>query len=263
MNAPTDGPSARPLAGLIVAVTRPRTKGDRLAAELRRLGAEVVEAPAFHLTPPRDPGPLARAAARLADFDWVAVTSAAGIHALAAAAQAAGGGSPRRLAVVGSETSAAAAAAGWEVTMVPDRFDAEGLLEALDHTAVRLAGAHVLLPLAEGAREVLPEGLRARGARVERVAAYGSAPAAPADLEELSACLRDGRFRLLTFSSSSAARNLLAAVGERVLAVPVAAVGPVTAETSRELGYRVVTVAEEYTMDGLVQAVVTWWAAAR
>ena len=149
------------------------------------------------------------------------------------------------------------------MTLVPERFDAEGLLEALDHTAVSLAGAHVLLPLAEGAREVLPEGLRARGARVERVAAYGSVPAAPADLQELSACLRDGSLRLLTFTSSSATRSLLATVGERVLAVPVAAVGTVTAETCRELGYRVVTVAEEHTMDGLVHAVVTWWAAAR
>ena len=91
MKAPTHGPSAGPLAGLMVAVTRPRTKGDRLAAELRRLGAEVVAAPALHLIPPRDPGPLARAAARLADFDWVAVTSATGIHALAEAAQAADG----------------------------------------------------------------------------------------------------------------------------------------------------------------------------
>jgi len=250
------------LADLTVAVTRPPTKGDRLAADLERLGATVVDAPALHLVPPADPKPLASAAARLGEFDWVVLTSAAGVQALSDAVRVAGGGAPRRLAVVGAQTAAAAAAVGWQAEVVPERFDAEGLLERLDRGALSFEGASVLLAVAENARDVLLEGLAARGAAVTRVAAYGSAAASAADLGELAAAIRSGRVDLLTFTSSAAARNLVAALGAFVLAVPVAAVGPVTARTARELGYAVVAVAEEHTMEGLIQAVIRWWASA-
>jgi uroporphyrinogen III methyltransferase/synthase len=113
--------------------------------------------------------------------------------------------------------------------------------------------------VAEDARDVLEAGLVARGARVDRVAAYGSAVAERAELGSLAAAREADRPPLLTFTSSSAARNLLAALGRAVLAAPVAAVGPVTAATARELGYAVVAVAEEHTMTGLVRAVVRWW----
>jgi len=250
--------SAR-LAGLTVAVTRPPTKGDRLVAELERLGATVLEAPALRLVPPPDPLPLRSAAARLDQFDWVMLTSAAAVDALSEAVVVAGAGAPRRLAVVGSQTAAAAAAAGWWADLVPERFDTEGLLEQLDRSGVPLQGARVLLPLAADARDVLPEGLRARGASVERVTAYAQRPVTREQLGALDAAVRAGRLGLLTFTSSSAARNLLAALGPPVLAVPIAAVGPVTARTARDLGYPVVAIADEHTMDGLVRAVSRWW----
>ena len=250
---------SEPLAGLTVAVTRPATKEGRFAADLVRLGADVIEAPLLRLVPPRDPKPLLGAAARLDEFDWVVLTSSAGVRALSQAVAGAGGSAPARLAVVGERTAAVASAAGWRPDLVPVRFDAEGLLEAFDEASVPLNGVRVLLAVAEGAREVLPVGLRARGATVEQVVAYGSVAAAPGDLTELAAGLRDGRIDLLTFTSSSAARNLLAALGPSVLTVPTAAVGPVTAAAARELGYRVVVVAEEHTMDGLVGAVSSWW----
>src|SRR5690606_35196851 len=139
-------------------------------------GAAVIAAPALRLVPPADPAPLRAAAARLDAFDWTVVTSVAGVEALA---RAAGGAAPRRLAAVGSQTARAAAAAGWRVDLVPERFDAEGLLEAFDRAAVPLAGAAVLLAVAADARAVLPDGLRARGAAVERVTAYAAEPTGP------------------------------------------------------------------------------------
>jgi uroporphyrinogen III methyltransferase/synthase len=251
-----------PLSGLTVAVTRPPTKGDRLAADLEKLGARVIDAPALRLVPPADPQPLAGAAGRVADFDWVVLTSAAGVQALSDATRARGGGAPRRLAVVGSQTAVAAAAVGWHAELVPERFDAEGLLERIDRAGESLEGLSVLLAVAENARDVLADGLAARGARVERVAAYGSVATSAAELGELDAAIRAGRVELLTFTSSGAARNLVEVLGASVLAVPVAAVGPVTARTARELGYPVVAVAEEHTMDGLIQSVIGWWASA-
>ncbi len=254
------GGGAQPLVGLTVAVTRPPTKGGRLAAELRRLGALVVDAPALRLVPPRDRTALERAAARVDEYDWVMVTSEAGVEALSAAVAVAGGRAPRRLAAVGPRTAAAAAARGWHAALVPERYDAEGVLEQIDRTGVPLAGVSVLLAVAEESRDVLLEGLEARGATVERVTAYASAPAATSDLAELAGTLRAGRLDLLTFTSASAARNLLAALGPPILSVPVAAIGRVTAGAARDLGYSVEAVAEEHTIDGLVEAVRRWWA---
>lgn len=253
------GGGVQPLAGLTVGVTRPPAKGGRLAAELRRLGALVVDAPALRLVPPPDATALERAAARVDEYDWVMLTSEAGVQALSAAVAVAGGGAPRRLAAVGPRTAAAAAARGWHAGLVPERYDAEGVLEQIDRTGVPLAGSSVLLAVAEDSRDVLLEGLEARGATVERVTAYASAPAAASDLAELAAALRAARLDLLTVTSASAARNLLAALGPPVLAVPIAAIGPVTAGAARDLGYSVEAVAEEHTIDGLVEAVRRWW----
>jgi uroporphyrinogen III methyltransferase/synthase len=91
------------------------------------------------------------------------------------------------------------------------------------------------------------------------VAAYGSVPATRQELAALEAAVRAGRVDLITFTSSSAARNVLAVLGRPVLAVPAAAVGPVTAATARELGYPVVAVADEHTIEGLAGAVIRWW----
>ena len=248
----------QPLAGLTLAVTRPRTKGGRLTADLTRLGARVIDTPAFRLTPPPDSAALERAAARLGEYDWVMLTSEAGVRALSAAVAAGGGGAPRRLAVVGPRTAAAAAAAGWLADLVPERYDAGGLLEQLDRAGAPLCGVNVLLAVAQDARETLREGLEARGAVVEQVTAYAAAPAVASDLGELAAALRAGRLDLLTLTSASAARNLLAALGPPLLAVPVVAIGGVTAGTARDLGYAVEAVAETHTIDGLVEAVRRW-----
>jgi uroporphyrinogen-III synthase len=248
----------RRLAGLTVAVTRPASKGDDLAVALASLGARVIAAPALRLLPPADRGPLLDVARRLADFDWVMLTSSAAVDALAGAASEVNAPPPARVAVVGPRTAAAAAARGWRVDLVPERFDAEGLLGAIDAGAIDLRGRRVLLPLAQDARDVLRAGVAARGGVPERVTAYRAEAADPAELSELAAWLREGRLDLITLASPSAARSLVDALGEAVLQIPAAAVGPVTAQAARGLGYRVDATAEEHTMNGLVDAVLRW-----
>ena len=64
---------------------------------------------------------------------------------------------------------------------------------------------------------------------------------------------------LVTFTSPSTARHLLDLLGAAVLGLPVAAIGPVTAEAAQGLGYRVVAVPDHHTLDGLADAVQRWW----
>lgn len=226
---------------------------------LRCRGARVILAPSVKIVPPERPEPFHRALARLDRFDWVALTSAGGAEAVARAWEAVGPELPRRapqrLAVVGPSTAEAAEALGWSVDLMPDEYTGEALLRALEREVRPLEGTTVLLPLAEGARDLLPEGLRARGAVVTRVTAYRTVGAKAGEGGELRRALDEGGVDLLTFTSPSTAARFLEGAGRDVLAVPAAVIGPVTAEAARELGFRVAVVAEEHTVDGLVAAV--------
>ena len=78
------------------------------------------------------------------------------------------------------------------------------------------------------------------------------------DLEGLRR-LRDGEIDVVTFASSSAVRNLVEMLGgdiQPLRRVRIAAIGPVTADAVREAELEVAVMAEEYTIAGLVSAMV-------
>jgi uroporphyrinogen III methyltransferase/synthase len=249
-----------PLFGRRVLVTRSREQAPALAAALRRAGAEPVVVPLLELAPPAEPGELDGALAELAAYDALLFTSGNAVRAFAARAAERGvslRGLAARVYCVGPGTAEAARAAGLEVHGVPERrFDAEGLLE---HVARELppSGRRFLLPRAEEARETLPEGLRAAGARVDAVTVYRTI-AAPADAPALRERLRHGELDALTFTSPSAAKHFAALLdaGSREAArrCVVAAIGPVTAEALRNLGLAADCVAERPDDACLVEA---------
>jgi uroporphyrinogen-III synthase len=113
----------------------------------------------------------------------------------------------------------------------------------------------VLLPRAESARAELVRGLEAMGATVDEVPIYRAAVPSEASPEVLAE-LREGRIDIVTFTSSSTVRNLVAMLGDAsALERPlIACIGPITAQTARELGLRVDVQAAEYTVEGLVAA---------
>jgi uroporphyrinogen III methyltransferase/synthase len=156
------------------------------------------------------------------------------------------------VAAVGPATAAALGGHGIVPDFVPDEYVGEGLLEGLCLRGVG-PGTRILLPRALEAREVLPEGLRERGARVDVVPAYRTVPGAgdPTALEALKA----GEVDAVTFTSSSTVKGFLDLVGETDLSgVTIAAIGPVTAETARAAGLEVAVEPAEYTVPALVEA---------
>ena len=121
----------------------------------------------------------------------------------------------------------------------------------------------VLLPRAAGAREILPDRLSARGALVDEVIAYAAVPPADLDVEGMRAAIAAGEIDAITFTSSSTVRNFAALVGAAVVAdlartarPLVACIGPITADTAREVGLRVDVVPERYTAAALADALV-------
>jgi uroporphyrinogen III methyltransferase/synthase len=238
-----------------VVVTRARAQASGLAATLRALGAEVVELPAIRIEPRLADDAVRDAVADLHTYALVCLTSPNGVHLLFEA-MAAQGRDARALAnavvaAIGPGTAAALADRGVIADVVPERFVAEALVEAL--ASVEVASRPVLVARAAEARDVLPEALAERGAEVDVVALYETVREAPqpAALEALDTA------DYVTFTSSSTVRNLLDAVGARFPRwARVVSIGPITSQTARELGLEVHVEAERHDIEGLVEALV-------
>jgi len=253
----------RPLFGRRVVVTRARAQAGELSAELEKLGAEVYEFPTIEIVPPEDFGPLDSAIRDLDSFDWLVYTSVNGVEAFVDRLRHHGldlRAVPRgaKVAAIGPATAERLEEVGLRVDVVPKEYRAEALIEALDSGS--LAGKRVLIPRARVAREILPEKLREAGAEVVVPPAYESVPSS-GGREELSLRLRSGEIDCVTFTASSTVENFVGAFGEeeavRLLSgTKVACIGPITAETARKRGFRVDAEADEYTIPGLVEAVV-------
>ncbi len=235
---------ARPLFGRRIVVTRASGQASSVAAQLRELGADAVELPTIAIADPADGGAALRAAvARLASFAWVVFTSANAVDRTFALVRDARAFGVARVAVVGPATADALARHGVVADLVPELFVAEGLLDVWPAGTGR-----VLLPRAAVARDVLPDGLRARGWDVEVVDAYRTVPAQPSDKERAAAAGADA----VMFSSSSTVTNFVA-MGIPVPPV-VACIGPVTARAAEAAGLPVDLVADESTVESLVAA---------
>jgi len=248
---------ARPLFGKRIVVTRARAQASDFAAELEALGAEVVQFPTIRIVDPPDLEPLRRAAAEADRFDWIVFTSVNGVARFWSALRESGRDTRAlagvSLCAIGPATAAAIEMEGARPDLVPERFVAESVVEALENE-VDLRGTRVLLARAESARSVLPDSLRDRGAEVVEVAAYRTVPDAE-EAEGLRARLREGGIDMVTFTASSTVRNYVDVMGTDVARAEVASIGPITSATARELGLRVDVEAAEFTIPGLVRAI--------
>jgi uroporphyrinogen III methyltransferase/synthase len=243
----------RPLHGRRVVVTRARAQASGLAATLRGLGAEVVELPAIRIEPLIDSDEARRAAQEIGDYALVCLTSPNGVGLLFELLLAAGSDARAlagaTIAAIGPGTARALAERGVTADVVPERFVAEALVDAL--ADVDVSGRRVLVARAREARDVLPEALRDRGAEVDVVALYETVREEPA-AEAVEAA---GGADYVTFTSSSTVRNLTDALGERFPdAARVVSIGPVTSEAARDAGLTVDVEAERHDIDGLVSA---------
>jgi len=251
-----------PLAGTRILVGRARHQASSLSAGLRSLGASVVEIPFIEIRKPQSFQPLDDALKNLKRYDWLILTSVNGVEAM---------WERRRkfrltrrhfehlqIAAIGPATKRALVKNGLTVKMVPEEYVAESVVRGLRD---KVSGKCVLLVRAKVARDVIPEQLRAAGAEVDVVEAYETVIPTKSG-ERLRALMKDSTRRphLVTFTSSSTAGNfaeLLGTVRTGLLKdVEFASIGPVTSATLRELHLPVAIEAREFTMGGLIRAIV-------
>jgi len=141
-------------------------------------------------------------------------------------------------------------------------FRAEAIIEAM-RAERPVADGRVLIPRADGAREVIAEELRKAGAEVTEVAAYRALQQhAQTDLEnDIYKMLLEGQIDTVLFTSASTVRAFAAMLGEDQAAdllrsTVVGCIGPVTADAARRLGIQPTVLPKEFTIPALVQAVV-------
>lgn len=246
----------RPLFGQKVLVTRAVDQTAELQTRLETLGAEVLSQPAIDIRPVSDFTRVDAAMARLHTFDWVVFSSSNGVEqfmrrllALGKDARALGS---VKLAAIGPGTAARLAEYHLHADIMPGEYRAEAMVEAL---ATQARGKKFLLVRASRGREVLAEGLTALGGEVEQTVVYESTDVVVAD-PRVQQLLADGKLDWVTVTSSAIARALVKLFGEELRKTRLASISPITSAALREIGYEPAVEATEYTMDGVVSAIV-------
>jgi uroporphyrinogen-III synthase/uroporphyrinogen III methyltransferase/synthase len=250
---------SEPLAGRRVLVTRAAHQAGKLSQGLRALGAEPVEVPVIEIRPPVSYDPLDDALQKLESYDWLILTSSNTVQVIAERAAAFGivfAETSPQVAAVGGATAEAARQAGFTVSVMPDAYVAESLVDALADQAY---GKKILLARAAVARDVIPDALRAANACVEVVDAYQNAVPRGAP-EQLRRALSAG-IDAATFTSSSSAIHLSEVAREAGISFPFAGVaaisiGPVTSQTLYEIGWPPAAEANRSDIPGLIAAAV-------
>jgi uroporphyrinogen-III synthase len=245
------------LEGLRIVVTRARDQAAELADRLTSLGAIVIALPAIEVVPV-SPAALDEALDHLELYDWILFTSANAVDIffdrMSARGGRIGGDSGPRTGAIGRATAERVRRRGGAVDYVPEEAVAESLLSGLVELGV--SGNRILMPRARVARDILPEGLRSAGASVDVVAVYETRMPEPAG--DAIQQLMTGEVDCFTFASQSSVRNTLEMLGGTLPhGAKVACIGPVTADAARAMGLQVDILATEYSLTGLVDALVT------
>lgn len=267
---------AKSLAGVRVLVGRARHQAGALSSELRKLGVQVIEIPFIEIRKPRSFRPLDSALKNLHSYDWLILTSVNGVEAMWKRMKKSRVTKrklrPLHVAAIGPATKKAIERLGIEVDVVPKEYVAESVVRSLKG---KVKGKRVLLVRAKVARDVIPRELRKAGAQVDVVEAYETV-VPQSSRRRLRAALKNPKRRphVVTFTSSSTARNFVELLGGRAQGktrslrgrgrarhkeldgILMASIGPVTSAALRELGLNVDIRAQEFTIPGLVGAIV-------
>jgi uroporphyrinogen III methyltransferase/synthase len=256
--------SQKPLLNRMVLIACSEKKMSALAAGLDGLGATVLSVPVIKLCEMEDKQLLDRAIEEISQYSWIIFTSVYGVHFFLQRLNELRTVDPLlfpKVCAIGPATAKAVRDCKFEVALTPERFVAEGIVEALERdlgTLTSLAGQRILLPRAMEAREILPDALAAAGAIVDVVPCYRNVRGSID--EHTLRRLRTTQPDLIVFTSSSTARNLIDILGSEdgkniLQKSKVAVLGPITRDTVASFGKSAEIVPKENTVASLLEAV--------
>lgn len=252
----------KPLFGKTIVVTRSREQASEFADQLYEYGAHVIEFPTIEIAKPDTIQPLDNAIQNIQSYNWIVFTSINGVDSFFQRLFELGRDirdlKGIKLCAIGPATEDGIKKYYLHVNCRPPRFVAESVVEELKKvTAIK--GESFLLPRADIARSFLPEELQKLGGRVTDLVAYKTVMAQPKEINLLEK-IKNGEVHVITFTSSSTVRNFVQIIGEKNIAslnghAQYASIGPITTQTAEELGFHIAIKAKEYTIPGLVNAI--------
>lgn len=253
----------QPLFGKGIVITRPKDQAEEFSRLLRQLGAKVIHFPTIRIIPVAAGQELDQAIGNVEAYQWLIFTSANGARIFFQRFSELGRDirylKGIRICTIGPATALAVEERGIKVDLVPESFVAEGVVAAFRNRGI--SGQRILLPRAEVARDVIPEGLTRLGAQVEVVDVYRTVSSGleGAGLKEL---ISKGDVDVVTFTSPSIFSNFREIMGEDFhlpSGIKIACIGPVTAAAVEKAGLKIDIMPESYTIPGLVEAMVDFF----
>ena len=250
----------RPLFGKRIVVTRTREQAGELSKALRDLGADVIELPTIRIEPPEDQREFVELVTHAHEYDWLVFTSPNGVERFfdaffIAFADARSLGNPR-IAAIGNGTAQKIREYRFAVDLIPERFVAEGLIEAFKKEDIE--NLTMLWVKAAETRDVIGEGLTKLGAIVDNCITYRTVPETE-DPTGARARLEEEGADMITFTSSSTVENFFALGLDWPEGCAAASIGPVTSDTLRKQGLKPSFEASKHDIPGLTAAIVKYF----
>ncbi|MBI5675049.1 MAG: uroporphyrinogen-III C-methyltransferase [Nitrospirae bacterium] len=259
----------KPLFGRRVLVTREHSEGFEA---LEELGAEVIEFSTIKIVPPESWSELDAAIDKIESYNWLIFTSANGvkfffkrfferdrdIRDLKGI----------KICSIGEKTASFIKSYGIKVDLVPEQFNAEGLVKSFASGLAGggLKGLRFLLPRAEEAREVFPEKVRELGGEIDVATAY-RAVKPEVHGKRLRRFLKEGKISIATFTSAATFNNFMSIMEDDALGllkgVAIAVIGPVTARAVEKAGLKVTIMPEEATIEAMIKSIIEWSAGSK
>ncbi|MBF0327794.1 MAG: uroporphyrinogen-III C-methyltransferase [Nitrospirae bacterium] len=255
----------KPLFGHRILITREYSSDYE---PLEDLGAEIFEFPTIKTVPPEDYAELDAAIAKIETYNWIIFTSANGfkyfIKRFVKSGRDIRDMKGVKICAIGSKTAELINSYALKVDLIPDEFNAEGLITAFSQqsTAVdSLKGMKFLLPRAETARKIFPQKARELGAEIDVPTAYRTVKPEKHG-KRLIRFLKEGRISIATFTSAATFNNFTDMLGQDVVEFlkhsAIAVIGPVTAKAVEKSGLKVSIMPETATINAMVEKIIAW-----
>ncbi|MBI3378572.1 MAG: uroporphyrinogen-III C-methyltransferase [Nitrospirae bacterium] len=258
----------KPMFGHRVLVTREHAGGFE---PLEDLGAEMIEFPTIEIAPPENYDELDRAINKIEVYNWIIFTSGNGVKYFLKRMMEKDKDirdlKGIKICAIGTKTAAEIKKYGIKVDLIPEEFNAEGLIKTFikiqdsRFKIQSLKGIKFLLPRAEKAREIFPEKVRESGGEIDVPVTY-RAVKPEMHGKRLKRFLKEGRISVATFTSASTFDNFMEIIGEDadelLRDVAIAVIGPVTAGAVEKAGLKVEIMPETATIEAMVEDIIKW-----
>jgi len=246
----------KPLFGKTIVVTRPKDQASELIKIFEAEGGNVIPFPTIKITPPKSYKSLDKAIENIEQYEWIVFTSVNGVQSFFDRLKHLGKDirtlHKAKIAAIGEITAQKVQSRDIKVEMVPENYKAEGLIKLFKKNKIK--GSKILIPRAKVARDILPESLIKMGANVDVITSYVTRKPTKLQTNKLIKLLDEEKIDLITFTSSSTVRNFFELIPnfKQIKNKPlIACIGPITAKTVRDHGYKTVIIPKHYTVKHL------------